>query len=346
MGYIVSRPVPVNRILKAVLKPTKEAFEIGKDQDFFMPLVKFETHIGSEEFSLEAFPFYSQDSMVTVCAHASMFMDCLYLSKRGWGSRPSLRDFVNLTPTLFGRNMPSEALTPAQMLSILSSMGYNVRLSSFNPKEKKEEINDCLVEIDAYVESALPPLLMYGDHVILVVGHSLKDGKKEYIVFDDSSYHLHKLMKSSLFACKVPSEVLKQELEKQDWVFIANFEFERQYFPLKSVKILTEEILENNQNKRRIVLADSKKIKMHFKEILTGIENFNLPHYLWLVEVYKDNDLVGGLLLDASIHRYDYQGSLIALWNNDNVKFYKYSDTLIRTGANLVPFINLREIKN
>ena len=182
--------------------------------------------------------------------------------------------------------------------------------------------------------------------LILVVGHSLKDGKKEYIVFDDSSYHLHKLMKSSLFACKVPSEVLKQELEKQDWVFIANFEFERQYFPLKSVKILTEEILENNQNKRRIVLADSKKIKMHFKEILTGIENFNLPHYLWLVEVYKDNDLVGGLLLDASIHRYDYQGSLIALWNNDNVKFYKYSDTLIRTGANLVPFINLREIKN
>lgn len=343
-GYIVLRPAPTNRILKAVLKPTKEALEVDKDQRLFMPLCKFETHIGSEEFPIEAFPFYSQDSMVTVCAHASMFMDSLYLSKKQLGVRPSLRDFIKHTPTLFGRNMPSEALTPAQMLSILSTMGYNVRLTSFQPKERTEHIAECMVEIDTHVESGLPPLLMYGQHVVLVVGHTLKDGKKDYIIFDDSSFHLKTLMKSTLFACRVSSEVLKKELGKQDWVFIGSFEYERQYFPLKSVKLLIQETFELDYHTQRILLVDSKNIKSFYKNTIPGIENFNLPHYLWLIEIYKKKDLVGGLLLDASVHKLDYLGSLIASWNFENVKFYKYSDSLIKTGASLVPFTNLKEI--
>jgi len=345
LGYIVFRPVPSNRILKAILKPVKDAFKVGKDEQMFMPLCKFTTHIGSEEFSIDAFPFYCQDSMVTVCAHASMFMACLYMFKRHWGNRPTLKDFVKLTPTMFGRNTPSEALTPAQMLSILASIGYNVRLTSFKPLERKDTL-ECLTEIDTFVESALPPLLMYGDHVVLVVGHSLsREGKKEYIIFDDSSYHLQKLIGSTLFAFKVPSDILQKELEKQEWVFIGNFEFDRQYFPLKSVKILTDELIQTSLRKR-IILAESKDIKVQLREALGIIEDFNFPHYLWLIEAYEKNILVGGVLLDASVHKYDYKGSLVALWNNQNVKFYKYNDTLIKTGATLVPFTNLREITN
>lgn len=91
LGYVVFRPIPPNRILKAMLKPVKETFGIEEGARFFMPLCKVATHIGAEEFQIEVFPFYSQDSMVTVCAHASMFMNCLYLSRRYGGSRPSLR---------------------------------------------------------------------------------------------------------------------------------------------------------------------------------------------------------------------------------------------------------------
>lgn len=240
--------------------------------------------------------------------------------------------------------MLSEALTPAQMLSILASMGHYVRLDSFEPKEDSDDVRKCLVEIDTYVESALPPILMYGQHVVLVVGHSLKNGNKEYVIFDDSGYHLDKLMGVKYFAYKVPAEVLERELRKQALVFVATFEFERQYFPLKSVELVVDALVAKKFTKR-ILLVDSRDLKSQFRDTINALENMNLPHFLWLVEIYDQNEIAGGLIVDASTHKLDYQGSLIASWNRENVKFYKHSNSFIKIGATIVPFVNLQEIK-
>ena len=68
---------------------------------------------------------------------------------------------------------------------------------------------------------------------------------------------------------------------------------------------------------------------------LTVFNNVSLPHYLWLVEVYVNNDLICNFIIDASAHKWDYENSLIAIWTCDgsvnfiseNIVKFLYTDS-------------------
>jgi hypothetical protein len=344
LGYVVLRPVPApNRILKGILVPRKEAFGVDQNSKLFMALCKFEPHIGGKAFCLRAFPFYSQDSMVTVCAHASMYMNGLFMHRKHGMNRPYFRDFVKFTTAYPGRVVPSQGLTPIQMATILANLGYSPVLELFETK-KKDDLAECLNKIDAYIESALPPLLIYGPHVVSVVGHTLRNNEKDYILFDDSGYHLSKLVGQSVFGYKVTKKELSDALNKAKVAFVIGFEFERQYFPLKSIEALFKSPLEK-ETWRRILIVDSRKFKMQAKQKgVSAFENISFPHYLWLVEYYSNSKLFCEIIIDASAHK-DDDNPVLAIWFQNQVKFYKPNARVIGGMIYPIPFSNLEEVK-
>ena len=259
-------------------------------------------------------------------------------------NRPYFKDFVRYTTAYPGRVVPSQGLTPIQMAIILASLGYNPVLEAFETK-KKDELSECLNKIDSYLESALPPLLIDGPHVVFIVGHTLKNGIRDYIVFDDSGYHLKNLAGSAYFGYKVSMETLTEALRKAKICFIISFEFERQYFPLKSVENLFRLTL-SGEKRRRILIADSKDFKIQAKQNnVMAFENISLPHYLWIIEFYSSDTLFCEILIDASAHKDDDRNSVLAIWFAAEVKLYKPNDRVISVGKYPIPFSNLQKIQ-
>lgn len=79
---------------------------------------EFNSHIGGKKFKIETFPFYSQDSMVTVCAHACIWMVTMYLHKKYGMCRPYLKNLIAQTPPYYGRILPAEALYPLKRYTL------------------------------------------------------------------------------------------------------------------------------------------------------------------------------------------------------------------------------------
>ena len=343
LGYVVLRPAPTpNRILKAILAPRKEALGVEPDASLYVALCTFKPHIGGKEFNIETFPFYAQDAMVTVCAHASMFMNGLYMHRQHGMNRPFFRDFARYTSAYPGRVLPSQGLTPVQMATILASLGYNPVLEAFET-DKDDELAECLNKINSYLESALPPLLIYGPHVVSVVGHTLKNGVRDYVIFDDSGYHLSSLVGFGHFAYRVPMNNLVDALKSSKVAFLISFEFERQYFPLKSVEALFSSTL-NGETSRRILIVDSKDFKKQTRlNNVMAFEDVSLPHYLWLVEFYSKDKLFCEILVDASAHK-DDDRSVLAVWIEKRIKFYKPTERVIDVKSFPVSFSNLRRV--
>lgn len=323
LGYIVMRPPALPRsarILKAFLRPKKETLGVKENENLYMLLCDARAHIGGKAFTIAAFPFYSQDSMVSVCAHASMWMACYYMHKKFGFRRPYLTDFAGSIPPFFGRVIPSAGLSLYQIPLTLTSMGYNVRLHTFRDKD----VDSFLQILDGYLESALPTLLVFDEHVVVVTGHTLNQGERNYIIFDDSGYHLQRLVGKNVFASEVQKDKLKTHLQEVGEFFMINFEFERQHFPIESVHLLTDALFGENTI-RRVVLLDSRK----FKEIMlahgiTVLEDVDLPHYIYIVEVYENDEIVAMLMIDASAHKFDFSRSILAMWTeNGDLKIYK-----------------------
>ncbi|PKP61200.1 MAG: hypothetical protein CVT88_00740 [Candidatus Altiarchaeales archaeon HGW-Altiarchaeales-1] len=341
LGYITVRPLPTNYLSKIVMKPNKNFYDLNDNEKLFVITVNQEVHIGSKKIEFQAFPFFSQDAMVTVCAHADVWMVSNIMHKRYGLDEISIEKIVSkLPPSDRGRNIPSVGLTLEQLAYALHANNWYARIRSRrlennDLKKNKQKIMEIMQCIDSSIESGIPCILAFSNHVIVIAGHTLdENNNRAYIIFDDSGAHIvHTFNESEpKFSIKVSVEQLMEILELQNGEEIAILcpEFERIYFPLESVQHNTESIIDGiskdatktegvrnafadilKNKSYRILLADSKKLKEFFSENnVTDFNNYSLSHYIWLVEIYSEkrgdpNDLKGYLLLDASAHKYD-----------------------------------------
>jgi len=242
LGYLTIRPIPVvdSMISKIILKPYNKFYDIADAEEWYMITTKYASHIKDISFEIETFPFYSQDSMVSICAHADMLMLVSLMSKKyGMNDVPIDRLIQKILP-FGGRIIPSESLTLQQIAFALMENGYNVKIKSF----KKREIENLMVHIDAYIESGLPCIISFNRHVITIAGHTLENGNLNYIIFDDSGYHIQKFFeKGKLFSIKESGDGFKKKLESKvtkDEIFAILPEFERLHFPFESVQKTVE----------------------------------------------------------------------------------------------------------
>ena len=141
--------------------------------------------------------------------------------------------------------------------------------------------------------------------------------------------------------------------DKTPSVYTVNIEFERMYYPVESVyeipKVLQRVLkVDLSTKQKRVLLVDSRKFKELYRNRgITIFEKINLPHYIWLIEIYDGNKLVSEIIVDASAHRYDFKlGScIIAVWDNDKVKIYKDKERIIDIDVPPIQFPNLTKIE-
>lgn len=170
MGFTVVRPLRVRKAGRTVLPL---APDLGDIQFVTTPC---ETQINLAGVSLTAHgpPFIEQDERVSRCATAALWMASNAVAQRADLARFSTAEITQLaTRFLVGeRALPSNGLFPEQMAEALRAMGFDPIQFGFT------DVDDAWANIYAYVESGIPPLLLFrhdqGQHVVTAVGHSWK----------------------------------------------------------------------------------------------------------------------------------------------------------------------------
>ena len=165
IGFIVLRPNRVTSIGRTILDPAKLPFVSGH-----VCVSKYTVHILGAELTVKGFPYMSQDTDVTVCAHAACWMIFRYFSQRyhryaeKWPYEVS-----QLTKDVStGRLVPSKGLTAFQVTEMFSNFG-------FSPEIYIRGQHGALFEhlLYMYVESGLPVVaaLSGHSHAITIIGH-------------------------------------------------------------------------------------------------------------------------------------------------------------------------------
>jgi len=137
IGFIVLRPIDLQRMGRTVLRPLVE----NSDANFITCSATYFTHLLGQQFAVTGMPFIQQDTQVGVCAQASLWMSARYMSRR-FNSREFLPAEINQfakSHTAEGRLYPAEkGLTRTQMLDALQGMGLSATFYEFESMDGYE----------------------------------------------------------------------------------------------------------------------------------------------------------------------------------------------------------------
>lgn len=267
--------------------------------------------------------------MVAVCAHADLLMVSKYMYKKFNFNNYTLKDIVNNDTTSFnllGRRIPSEWLTINQMIDLLKRNNYNPIAPLFtNGVYGKIDIIEYL---DSFIESALPVIVAFAGHVMVVIGHVHNDkNEKHYIIADDSTHHLVNSFGTRPAHIELVSQKkLHDEFSKNN-VYLITPSFDRFYLHFPYLYLIIQETKDiikqryfskgaTSELETREILVESSQVKQFLHECGDdSYEGIEMPHYIWYVEFYlnrKENSLVFYMLVDATAHKLDRIYSLIA----------------------------------
>jgi hypothetical protein len=214
LGFSVIRPVNTRCLGRTVIDPYKIGKSLG--DGFYLLRTRFRAQINGTEFSVLGYPFTTQDTDATLCAHSALWGVCRYLSER----YPHYKelypfDFIKMTESSKGRAFPYRGMTYTDYCKILTDFGtFPVTgvLQKKGPGDKVIQDIDAFNDMCAYVESGFPVLaslrLQNVGHVISLIGHTLdyaapiseRNGfvessrfLKQFIVVDDNHFPYEKL---------------------------------------------------------------------------------------------------------------------------------------------------------
>ena len=167
IGYSVIRPTLVTSIGRTILDPTA-----CKGVHGHMCLTWFDAHLFGVELKVLGFPYISQDSDVTICAHAACWMCFRYLSER-YTNFGEIYPFqiTQLTHDLsHGRLVPSTGLEMSQVTEIFANYGLSPKIYSREVFE-----GSFLRLLFEYIDSGIPIVigLEKPGHAVVAIGHIL-----------------------------------------------------------------------------------------------------------------------------------------------------------------------------
>lgn len=177
IGYSVIRPVAQRCIGRTVLDPLKLA-KFQSRRAYFLR-TGFQTHIGGQNFVANGYPYMSQDTDVTVCAHTALWGVCRYLSEK-YSVYPEIYpfDLIKLTEPSQGRTFPYRGMTYQDYSNILSGFGtypWIMWIQKPDPANPMGTVfnNDEFSDLCVYLESGFPILASYEGHVVTIIGHTI-----------------------------------------------------------------------------------------------------------------------------------------------------------------------------
>lgn len=231
-----------------------------------------------------------------------------------------------------GRKIPSDGLVLEQILKVLEKNRYNpslyrakgdevVRFELPDDAINKIDSIDLFEVIDVAIRSGLSLILAISSHVILINSYFYKENEKYYIIYDDSSYYIKKMINKHSYSEAIEENRIRNFLneiyeKENEETYIIIPTFDRFYFRYSSLYILLHLILkkyirENYDDikklKYKATLADSIKLKKELKEIL----EIDMPHYIWYIEWFNSDEKIGYSIIDATAHKNDVYYSMI-----------------------------------
>lgn len=172
LGYSVIRPVVGQCLGRTVIDPYKVSK--GQDQPFYCLATTFKAHLAGVEFSVNGYPYISQDTEAMVCAHAALWGVCRYLSERYTSYGELLPyDLVEMSGTQYGRKAPYRGMTYFDYSHILSQFGCYPLVVTAKDTGAQDLRPEAFEELYAYVESGFPVLVSIGGHAIALIGHTI-----------------------------------------------------------------------------------------------------------------------------------------------------------------------------
>lgn len=294
-----------------------------------------------------SFPFFRQDGMVTVCAHADMHMLIKTMHNVHQFNYFGIANILNKLNSNTGRDIPNEGLSIYDILSALKERGFNPMLSKFEKArymEHESHSYSIFDFIDSMIESVLPVILAYDGHVIILAGASrhVNGELDKYLVYDDSGHHLSTMVNEEGLEDNSPYHtrlILKESIEnilcKCDDCFVIVPTFKNLYYRYKYVSFhlskFMEKMLDGAEDiASRIVLVEANRLKLHLHSI--GINKYDhilLPKHVWFIEIYDIEGVKSIMLIDATAHQHSKLFPIIQAGDNSKMCNVNSADKLI-----------------
>lgn len=167
-GYITLRPTTKGtKIGKTFLMP-----ELVVKDDAYLTLHTFKAHIVGNEMDIRSFPWKSQETDISVCAHTATWTVIRYFGNKFRNyADTTIGEVVEHTRNDWGRKTPSLGLTPVQVSDLFKEYNFSPLIL----QHEKDKDSGFLEEIVAYIESGLPMVgFLYPiKHAISIIGHGI-----------------------------------------------------------------------------------------------------------------------------------------------------------------------------
>lgn len=361
-GYLVLRPTICTKFGKSYINPA-----IILNQKAYLTLTDFKLSILGNESTVKAYPWMSQETDISVCAHVACWSIIRYFGNRFRNyADKRMSQIIEMTPEYIGRKVPSEGLNILQVSEILKNSGFSPLLL----KKEKNNQKEFLREVLAYIESGIPLVGAMTDkqHAIALLGHGSLDLTKLDSLNANGSFILTSDIINSLIISDdnyLPYIELytKDEQRKKTDCFseysLENIDFvvaplyDRMYLRYASVirvvtdlfkvkdfgfvddKVVRIYITSANSLKKNIVNTDG--VNLNLKRILLQM---SMPKFVWCVDIsskeeYEKGLTSGRVIIDSTAGPYDrepwlliHDGKVVKYFDSDNNQWYK-KDTLI-----------------
>ncbi len=168
LGYSVVRPTRIQCIGRTILKPAA-----CTDVKGYLCQQEYHANLLGVALSVTGFPHISQDTDVTICAHAACWMCFRYFSERYHIYREIYPyQITQLTTDLSnGRLLPSNGIYMAQVAEIFSRFGFYPLIYERENWHKRDTtmFNRLLYY---YIESGFPMVVGVPGHAFTALGHT------------------------------------------------------------------------------------------------------------------------------------------------------------------------------
>lgn len=327
----------------------------------------FKSHIMGKEFSIETFPWMSQDTDIAICAHVAVWsINNYYANKYPNYNLKSIAQIAEIAPMYLGRKTPSHGLNLLQISEMFSKLGFYplvLQKNTHNP-------NEFFQAVYSYIESGIPMVgaMTQKEHAVAIIGHSKIDEDKianatefiiniadyleDFIISDDNELPFSKISRGAH----------KYVFDDLDYVIIPLYE--KMYINANSVYERVKAIIESNvlnikeQILVRIYLTSTRSLKRETLEkksmnetLKSIILRLHMPQFVWCVDICNKEEYFQELtssriIIDSTAGTYEDDPWLLMhddqkiVWKH-NHDFYKEDKTI---NAYSIYKNNLKEI--
>lgn len=346
IGFSVIRPTQVSSIGRTIFAPSKLSGLQG-----LICRTEYKVHLFGAELTVKGFPYISQDTDVTICAHAATWMTFRYYSERYTAYREIFPYEISQLSgdVCYGRLVPSKGLTALQITEIFSKYGFypEVYLKENYP-DKFQRL------LYYYIESGIPVVacLRKKQHAVTVIGHisdysrpavnNSEEFLTGYVINDDNHLPYQLLMREDVQKSGYCSD---HEVKDIDGFIVPLYE--KMYLSAEHIEGLADAILEhpafgvNAQSQlvthdrmiKRIYLTSSKSYKAFRRkeenhipfDLHKNYVELPMPKFIWVCELsvsqyYPQKQVIGEIIFDATANHWD-RLSFLAIHYPDFILF-------------------------